>query len=354
MGKGDVSVIHSSEKGSRQIEVVHGPGTSAMEIEIHSDVAKELAKNQGVYGIAYRKLVGEHNYKPSTRGEEVHFEVAKHEKLVEHYESAVSGGAVELKPRLEQLRDSLATHRVELEEIKANPEVGDLPGLGQVDVKQTRAAMIEVPRSGKISEAAAMPVDVITDPALVSQYPNARHVNLGDTVVVNGEKVSKLGVSLSENGSFRRSGGQVFVDENSGAVILSINMVTKENSNTLIRAEVPYVRNSKGEWRADFSQHNVLGSNKAIQLAKGLKDVRKDHFMDANKKLADALKADPDLKTELGFSDKLVELLGKGYGGNSPPNFTWHHVNDSGEMMLVDTFTHDMFTHTGGMSEMRK
>ena len=58
-------------------------------------------------------MVGEHNYKPGTRGEEVHFEVAKHESLVAHYETAVAGGAVELAPRLEQLRGDLTAHKTD-------------------------------------------------------------------------------------------------------------------------------------------------------------------------------------------------------------------------------------------------
>ena len=43
---GQVSVIHTSGHGPRQIEVVYGEGVSEAEIKIHSDVAKELAKNQ--------------------------------------------------------------------------------------------------------------------------------------------------------------------------------------------------------------------------------------------------------------------------------------------------------------------
>jgi len=80
---------------------------------------------------------------------------------------------------------------------------------------------------------------------------------------------------------------------------------------------------------------------------------RRHHFRDANKKLAQLLLEQPALQAELGFSDKLVGLLDKGYGGNPPSHYTWHHVNAEGDMMLVDTFIHDMFTHEGGMSEMK-
>ena len=61
---GQVSVIHTSGDGPRQIEVVYGEGASETEIKIHSDVAKELAKNQGAFGVAYRNIdmVGEHNF----------------------------------------------------------------------------------------------------------------------------------------------------------------------------------------------------------------------------------------------------------------------------------------------------
>ena len=133
--QGEVSVVHSSGKGTREIEVVYGEGASEVEIQIHSDVAKELAKNQGVYGIAYRKIIGEHNYKPGTRGEEVFFEVKKHEQLVSHYEAAVKGGETDLAPRLEQLRGSLERHNSELTAIRSNPDLANVPAHGQINVE---------------------------------------------------------------------------------------------------------------------------------------------------------------------------------------------------------------------------
>ena len=134
MLEGHVSVVHSYDaNGARKVEVRHAENASAVEIEIHSHVARELVSNQGLNGAGYRALGSKHNYLPNTRGEELHFEVSKHEKLVAHYESAVEGGAIELAPRLEQLRTDLAMYNKVLIEMSSNPSLANAEGLGQID-----------------------------------------------------------------------------------------------------------------------------------------------------------------------------------------------------------------------------
>ena len=293
------------------------------------------------------------NYKPGTRGEEVHFEVAKHESLVAHYETEVAGGAVELAPRLEQLRGDLTAHKTDLAEIHANPASGELPAIGRIDVKQSREVMTAVPPDGTLLPSSKLFSNEIADPALRSIYPNVRHIETGDTLTVNGEKISNLGVDLTASGSFRKHGGQVFVDDQSGTVILSVNMVTRANPKQLERVEVPYQKNNDGKWRADFSRHDKLSNSGAnIRISEGVANNRTAHFSDANKQLTSLLEKNLQLKLNLALNGVDLNLV-KAAVGDSPTPYTYHHSNSDGDLMLVDTNIHDMFTHTGGMADLK-
>ena len=88
-----------------------------------------------MYGAVYRNAnwLGQHSYKPGTRGEEVFFEVKKHEQLVSHYETAVKGGETDLAPRLEQLQLDLAMYRKVESAVSANSELANASAVGQID-----------------------------------------------------------------------------------------------------------------------------------------------------------------------------------------------------------------------------
>ena len=132
--EGQVFVKHTTDSnGARTIEVHHDKDARPVEVEIHSRVARELASNQGPNGSVYRTVGSEHSYMPGTRGEEVHFEIAKHESLVSHYENAVAGGATDLAPRLEQLQLDLAVYQRVGSAIEASPTLANAEGLGQID-----------------------------------------------------------------------------------------------------------------------------------------------------------------------------------------------------------------------------
>ena len=139
--EGQISVVYTTDSnGVRNIEVFHAKDASPVEVEIHNRVARELTSNQGLNGLAYRAVGSEHNYMPGTRGEEVHFEVAKHESLVSHYETAVAGGATDLEPRLEQLQLDLAVYQRVGSAIEASPTLANAEGLGHIDASPRFAA----------------------------------------------------------------------------------------------------------------------------------------------------------------------------------------------------------------------
>ena len=131
---GAVSVVHSTNaSGARTVLVQHASDASPVEIAIHANVARELVSNQGINGMAYRSLTGEHSFRPGSRGEEVHFEVSKHELLVQHYESAVSAGSQKLAPRLENLRLDLEVYRDVQTAQQQDPSLADAVGIGEID-----------------------------------------------------------------------------------------------------------------------------------------------------------------------------------------------------------------------------
>ena len=66
---GAVSVVHSTDAaGNRTVQVQHAPDATPAEIDIHTNVARELASNQALNGGMYRTLTGEHSFMPGTRG----------------------------------------------------------------------------------------------------------------------------------------------------------------------------------------------------------------------------------------------------------------------------------------------
>ena len=289
-------------------------------------------------------------FSPNTRGEELAIEVSKHQALEGSYKVEIDAGNTALQPRLEQVQNDLDTYQGMLDVARADPAIGNQPALGYVDVKQSRQTMTTLKDGGVRPDTTGLPLDEITDVSLKSGYPNVQHIGKEGYPGLDGIKISNLGVDLSQNGSFRSVGGQIFVDVESETVILAVNMVTRVDGNSLDRVEVPY-KKVKGEWRADFNNHDVLNGVDTIRLSPGLAHDRSDHFSDANKKLAELIATKPDLQEKLGFSDDQVKMLK--FDDSSPGPYTWHHVNGEGDMMLVDTNVHDMFTHTGGFSEMK-
>ena len=74
------------------------------------------------------------------------------------------------------------------------------------------------------------------------------------------------------------------------------------------------------------------------------------HFEAANKRLGELLTENPELKIELGLTDKQYQHFTK-----NPPTkknvkgLTWHHHQATGKMQLVDKGLHGAFGHVGGM-----
>ena len=69
----------------------------------------------------------------------------------------------------------------------------------------------------------------------------------------------------------------------------------------------------------------------------------KEQFKECNKKLAEAIEKDPDLKSK--FTKEQIEQI---KNGDTPDGYTWHHDAEKGKMQLVDSETHAKTGHTGG------
>ncbi|MCY1080328.1 HNH endonuclease [Archangium lansingense] len=71
--------------------------------------------------------------------------------------------------------------------------------------------------------------------------------------------------------------------------------------------------------------------------------------MDADQRLYEAIRADPDLARELGLSSEEIARLP---AQADPPNgFVWHHHQDVGRMQLIREGAHRLAnSHTGGMA----
>lgn len=357
-----VSVVHTVVNGKREIGVVHGSSASQAEIDIHTQVAKELAANQGVYGVAYRALMGEHNYKPNTRGEEVHFEVAKHEQLVSHFEVAVANGATDLQPKLDGFRNDLATNKAELAETRVNPDMANAPAHGQIDSRASNSELVTLKGNGTKAPSSSTSRDIL-QPNLQARYPDATLLGKNEPLVINGETVTNLNGPKVENFQSSPVNGRVFVDEKTGTVILSANVATGKGGTLLERIEIPYSQNAKGEWRADFSDHNLLtksGLNFEIKVnplnlegkveSKGVMSSR--HFKEANLQLSNLWSGDPDNSIKRALKPQVISLVNDG-AKRSPGPFTWHHVDAEGNMQLVDRRIHELFKHKGGIGEIQ-
>ncbi|MCP4326680.1 MAG: hypothetical protein GY951_08610 [Psychromonas sp.] len=74
------------------------------------------------------------------------------------------------------------------------------------------------------------------------------------------------------------------------------------------------------------------------------------HFQATNERLGELLQKKPNLKDELGLTDKQYKHLTKKIASKRPPKgVTWHHHQDTGKMQLVNESLHARFGHIGGM-----
>ena len=364
MPDGQISVVHKTDSnGARNIEVLHHKDASPIEVEIHNRVARELASNQGLNGSAYRAMSGEHTFMPGTRGEEVHFEVAKHESLVSHYETAVTGGATELAPRLEQLRGDLANHRADLDDISANPVLGELPARGQIDQRPTNAALVTLAPGGTTHSSAMTPRDVL-QPDMLKSFPDARLLDQSETVTIDGKQVTNLGGVNLYNFRNADADGRVFYDGKSDTLILSTNVAVGDGGMLLKCIEIPYAQNPNGEWRADFTNYDALsvsGHGGEIKISplhpdktkiESENQMRTRHFREANLQLSALLSNDPNLNSLLKLNSESLELVNANIG-SSPAPYTYHHENIAGTLQLIDRNVHWLFQHSGGITEMQ-
>ena len=191
-----------------------------------------MISNEGVNGALFRASNGT-EFSPNTRGEELAVEVSKHRALETSCQSEIDAGNTHLQPQLEQVQSRLANFQDMLNVARADPDVANGPALGYVDAKVDREVMTTLADGGMRSQTADLPTNVITDASLNARYPNARYVGADEALQIHGEAISKLGVDLSANKSFREAGGEVFVDADSNAVVLAVNMVTTRDEKNL-------------------------------------------------------------------------------------------------------------------------
>jgi hypothetical protein len=76
------------------------------------------------------------------------------------------------------------------------------------------------------------------------------------------------------------------------------------------------------------------------------------HFKHSNERVREMLKQNPDLRDEMGLTQKQYDFfMRKNASKDAPKGLTWHHHQDTGRMQLVDLEEHQAFVpHTGGMS----
>lgn len=360
---GEASVVPTRDPRTgavTDIRVDYGPGTSRAVIDVHTDVARQMITNSGVEGVMRRAFGDPAAYRPGTRGEEVSLEVAKHEALLTTIDARLKQPGLSETDRGALIRDredtnfELGGYRGDLAEIQANRALGNQPGLGQVDVKQSAQHWLDpsntLPRDALASTSfAALRTGVAAD------YPAAQRATLnanGSLTLANGSDISNFGartnrltqiVKPQSEGGY---GGALFYDRATNTVIASVNMRTAADSGTVTRVEVPYRQNAAGEWRADFTRAAPYKTSIDPNLVKD----RPEHFKAANQNLRDALAADSTLAARLGLSPEGLAAV-QGARGTSPAPYTWHHVNGGGQIWLVDSAVHGLFLHTGGFSE---
>jgi hypothetical protein len=69
------------------------------------------------------------------------------------------------------------------------------------------------------------------------------------------------------------------------------------------------------------------------------------HAQIANEQLAAAVEQNPSYEAQ--FNEMQLEQI---RDGETPDGYTWHHHEEAGRMQLVDSETHELARHTGGMS----
>lgn len=90
----------------------------------------------------------------------------------------------------------------------------------------------------------------------------------------------------------------------------------------------------------------VFDENFNVMIAEDLYLEGDDvHFKIAIDTLYEAIKENPNLADELGFSHDDVQAVAS---GQTPEGFTWHHNEEPGLLQLVDEETHAQTAHTGG------
>ena len=173
-------------------------------------------------------------------------------------------------------------------------------------------------------------------PSTQEMYPDTRLLKEGEALVLKGKTITNLDGRNIKSWQQGVVDGRVFVDDKSGTVILSANVATKDGM-LLQRVEIPYKRNANGEWRADFTAHDMLtrtghGNEVTVEpfhpegKVESESRMRTRHFSEANEKLAKIWKTDPDnaIKDTLDLGSIKDVTKGKGV---SPGIYTWHHVD---------------------------
>ncbi len=122
-------------------------------------------------------------------------------------------------------------------------------------------------------------------------------------------------------------------------VILGRNragMVIRDGRNTL-----RFDKNGFAEFDTEFEM--ILES---VHIGSARPDL---HFKAANKRLYEAIEAEPDLARRLGLSREESARLA--HTAEAPEGYVWHHHQDVGRMQLVRREVHRLANpHTGGMS----
>jgi hypothetical protein len=161
VGAHDASILLTRNPVSghiTDIQVQHGTQASKAVIDAHTAAARDLVKAAGPDGALSRAVTGK-GFKPGSYGEQVSFEAAKHEALIQHYDQALQNKGLSpkdhqaLRAQRADARHDLAFYRSELSDIEVNPAVGQAAAErgGGVDVKQKNIHWLDpseaIPRS---------------------------------------------------------------------------------------------------------------------------------------------------------------------------------------------------------------
>ena len=362
---GEASVVATRDPMSGAItdlRVEYAPGTSKAVIDVHTDVARQMVTNSGAGGVMRRAFGDANAYTPGSRGEEVSLEVAKHEALLTAIDGRLAATDLTAADRaaLSTDRDDisfeLTGYRGELDAIKANRGLGNEPGLGNVDVKQSARVYLDTTGTAPKTARAALDFSQLRTGA-AGAYPDARPVTVarnGTVTVTDDAGVTHTLRNFGpQTNTLRRFtdpidrggyGGQLFWDPKQKAVIVAVNMSGDVNPGLIDRVEVPFRLNGAGQWRADFSAQAPYSTSIPPAMVRD----RRLHFEAANQNLYNAIQRDPALGTRLGIDTNV--LIGADRF-SPPPPYTWHHVDGSGGMELLDSGRHLFFMHVGGFNE---